>query len=745
MATFTVGVDSTETNTATADPDTSSPRRGRDEQHRPGDHFRSSADSYADADGYADTDADGYTHTDADGHADADADGYTDTDADRHADTRRRPTRLQPTPTDTPTPTPTDTPYADADGYADADTDADGYAYTDADGYADTDADGHAYTDADGHCLHATPTDTPTPTPTDTPTPTPTDTPTPTPTDTPTPTPTDTPTPDADGYAHTDADGHAYTDADGYSYTDADGHSHADADGYPYADADGYPYADADGHSYADADGHRHTDADGYAYADADRYRHADGDTYADDDGDTYRYAVADTDDRAAAGAEPGAGGRDHRHAGGQAINVPFSIDVYAVDDFFNVAPGANDTVSITTSDPGDTEPSSRPLVQGHTTFQILPLTLGAWVVTPSGGPGTNVASAPYRVVSRITTTAGNGSSGFSGDGGPATNARMTNPSGVLVDSAGNIFIADSGNARVRKVSSSGTITTAAQNIEGVMGMALKGDGNLLTVAQLGHAVFSMAPSGSIQQVFGTGIRTGSIDGEGGDARDDLGDGKQASAASLNFPTAIVVDGGGNSYIADKNNHRVRRVDGVTGIITTVAGTGVAGSSGDGGPATSAQLNLPSGLALDSAGNLYIAEQGGNRVRKVTPGGTISRVAGTGSYGYSGDDGLATSAKLASPFGVATDGAGNLYIADANNHRIRKVNSSGVITTVAGNGSPGFSGDGGPALKPGSTSRWEWRWTAPAIWTSPTPSTTASAGWSSPSGSVPAATVTVTV
>jgi len=384
-----------------------------------------------------------------------------------------------------------------------------------------------------------------------------------------------------------------------------------------------------------------------------------------------------------------------------QAIDVPFSIDVFAVDDFFNVAPGASDTVSITTSDPGDTEPSPRPLVQGHTTFQLLPLTLGAWVVTPSGGPGTNLASAPYRVVSRITTTAGNGSSGFAGDGGPATDASMTNPGSVLVDPAGNMFIADSGNARVRKVSFSGTITTAAQNMQGVMGMALKGDGNLLIVAQLGHAVFSMAPNGSTQQVFGTGIRTGSIDGEGGDSRDDLGDGKQASAASLNFPTAIVLDGGGNSYIADKNNHRVRRVDSATGIITTVAGTGVAGSSGDGGPATSAQLNLPSGLALDSAGNLYIAEQGGNRVRKVTPGGTISRAAGTGTYGYSGDDGPATSAKLASPFGLATDGAGNLYIADANNHRIRKVDSSGIITTVAGNGSPGFSGDGGASTEAG--------------------------------------------
>jgi hypothetical protein len=232
-----------------------------------------------------------------------------------------------------------------------------------------------------------------------------------------------------------------------------------------------------------------------------------------------------------------------------------------------------------------------------------------------------------------------------------------------------------------------------------VMGLALKGDGSLLIVAQFEHAVFSMAPSGSIQRAFGTGIRTGSIDGEGGDSRDDLGDGKNASAASLNFPTAIVIDGGGNSYIADTSNHRVRRVDSATGIITTVAGTGVDGSSGDGGPATGARLNRPSGLALDSAGNLFIADSGNSRVRKVTPGGIISTVVGTGSYGYSGDDGPATSATLASPFGLATDGAGNLFIADTSNHRIRKVNSSGVIATVAGNGSSGFSGDGGASTE----------------------------------------------
>jgi sugar lactone lactonase YvrE len=378
-----------------------------------------------------------------------------------------------------------------------------------------------------------------------------------------------------------------------------------------------------------------------------------------------------------------------------QAKAVPFSINVYAVDDFFNIAPGASDTIYVSTSDPGDIEPPPSPLVQGHAVFQIAPATLGTWVVSISGGPGPNRDSSLYAVVPRITTVAGNGSSGFSGDGGPATNARMTNPVGVLFDSAGNIFFADSGSSRVREVNLSGIISTLVQDMSAVTGMAFDGGGNLYIVAEIEHAVYQMPPGGSANKIVGTGIRTGSIDGQGGDPRDDLGDGRQALSCSLNFPTGVALDANGNLYIADKNNYRVRKVDHVTGIISTIAGTGVAGSSGDGGPATSAQLNQPSGLALDSQGDLYIAEEGGNRVRKVSPSGIISTVAGTGSYGYSGDNGPATSAKLAIPFGIAVDGAGNLYIADTGNDRIRKVDGAGTITTIAGNGSAGFAGDGG--------------------------------------------------
>ncbi len=380
-----------------------------------------------------------------------------------------------------------------------------------------------------------------------------------------------------------------------------------------------------------------------------------------------------------------------------EAKTVPFNINVYAVDDHYNIGTGASDTIYVSTSDPSDVEPSPASLVNGHVVFQIAPATLGTWVVSISGGPGTNRSSSAYTVAPRITTVAGNGSSGFSGDGGLATNATMTNPMGIALDSAGDIFFADSGSSRVREVNLSGIINTFVQSPTTVTGMAFDSSGNLYIVAQMSHAVYEVSPSGSVTKVVGTGYSTGSIDGEGGDPRDDLGDGKQALSCSLSYPTDVAIDASGNLYIADKNNQRVRKVDHTTGIVSTVAGTGVAGGSGDGGPATSAQLNQPSGLAIDNQGNLYIAEQGGNRVRKVSTSGIISTVAGTGTYGYSGDGYAATVAKLAIPYAVAVDGSGNLYIADTGNNRIRKVDTAGIITTIAGNGSSGYSGDGGPS------------------------------------------------
>src|ERR1019366_9345320 len=170
----------------------------------------------------------------------------------------------------------------------------------------------------------------------------------------------------------------------------------------------------------------------------------------------------------------------------------------------------------------------------------------------------------------------------------------------------------------------------------------------------------------------------------------NIGDNGPATGAQLNYPTGVAVDSAGNLYIADQYNHRIRKVS--NGVITTVAGSGTAGFSGDNGPATSAQLYYPAGVAVDAAGNLYIADQYNHRIRKVS-NGVITTVAGSGTAGFSGDNGPATSAQLSGPGGVAADSAGNLYIADTSNYRIRKV-SNGVITTAAGGGS---GGDNGPA------------------------------------------------
>jgi uncharacterized repeat protein (TIGR01451 family) len=247
-----------------------------------------------------------------------------------------------------------------------------------------------------------------------------------------------------------------------------------------------------------------------------------------------------------------------------------------------------------------------------------------------------------------FTTVAGNGAASFIGDGGPATSAQLNQPFGVAVDVSGNLYIADSSNNRVRKVAAATRVIT--------------------TVAGNGSFTYS-------------------------------GDGGPATSASLREPYGVAVDGSGNLYISDTRNHAVRKVAAATGVITTVAGNGTLGSSGDGGPATSAQLGLPQGIAVDGAGNLYIVDSVACEVRKVTAAtGIITTVAGNGTQGNSGDGGLATRAQLSIPLAVAVDSAGNLYIADSDNWEIRKVSAAtGVITTVAGNGAPGYTGDGGPA------------------------------------------------
>jgi sugar lactone lactonase YvrE len=338
-----------------------------------------------------------------------------------------------------------------------------------------------------------------------------------------------------------------------------------------------------------------------------------------------------------------------------------------------------------------------------------------------------------------ITTVAGNGACcGFGGDNGPATSAELYAPNGVAVDGAGNLYIADSGNDRIRRVSN-GVITTVAggagafgdngpatgADLWAPEGVAVDSSGNLYVADTFSQRIRRVS-NGVITTVAGGGSASGPAGGG------YSGDNGPAASAQLKRPSGVAVDGAGNLYIADNWNNCIRKVsNGVittvvsglrypagvavdaagnlyiadsgnnrvlkvsNGVVATVAGNGIYGYSGDNGPATSAQLYAPDGIAVDGAGNLYIADIGNYRIRKVS-NGVITTVAGNGTYGYDGDNGPAAHAQLGTPSGVAVDAAGNLYIADYMSQRIRKV-SNGVITTVAGNGTGGFSGDNGPA------------------------------------------------
>jgi sugar lactone lactonase YvrE len=291
--------------------------------------------------------------------------------------------------------------------------------------------------------------------------------------------------------------------------------------------------------------------------------------------------------------------------------------------------------------------------------------------------------------------------SGFSGDGDLATNAELNSPSGINVDPSGNVYIADIQNRRIRKVTPAGIISTVAGT--GIAGSW--GDGGPAIAAQLGFPVtvasdiagnlfIADLAGGWVRKVTPAGVIT-TVAGNG--TFGFSGDGGPATAAALNNPNGLAVDTSGNVFIADTFNSRVRKVT-PAGIISTVAGTGVAGFSGDGGPATAAEINAPTSLAIDSIGNLFIADRSNQRIRKVTPAGIISTVTGTGTAGFSGDGGLATSAQLNGPHSISVDVAGNLFIADQLNARIRKVTAAGIISTVAGSGAGGRTGDSGPAL-----------------------------------------------
>lgn len=289
---------------------------------------------------------------------------------------------------------------------------------------------------------------------------------------------------------------------------------------------------------------------------------------------------------------------------------------------------------------------------------------------------------------------------GYGGDNGPATNAQLNSPRDVEVDRFGNIFIADLDNSCIRKIDPLGIITTIA-GIPGSPGFS--GDSGMATDAQLGEP-FSIAidnagnlyiatranqrirkvdPSGIITTIAGTGITTYN------------GDNIPATMANLNFPAGVAVDKYGFVYISETSGFRVRKID-TLGIITTIGGTGISGFSGDSFPATNALLNGPINICTDSNCNVYITD-GGLRVRKIDINGIINTVAGNGIYGSSGDSGQATNAELNGCEGVKVDNVGNIYIADGTNLKIRLVSTSGFISTIAGNLITTALGDGGPA------------------------------------------------
>ncbi len=315
----------------------------------------------------------------------------------------------------------------------------------------------------------------------------------------------------------------------------------------------------------------------------------------------------------------------------------------------------------------------------------------GSWGIAADANGNIFIADDDMNVIRKIqpsgeiSTIAGMAYPGFSGDGGPATAAHLNYPSGLALDGHGNLYVADNGNYVIRKIDAAGVITTVAGT--GVWGYS--GDGGLAVSARLNGCVgLAFDRAGNMYIADGnTRIRKVTPAGyistvAGGSMWGFSGDGGRATEAALSGPCGVSVDTMGNIYFSDQLNNVIRKVS-VSGIITTIAGTTSGGYGGDNGPATRARLNTPGGVFADNSGNVFFADEGNNRVRKISPDGTITTVAGNGTYDFAGDEGLAINAALRFPSALCMNAAGNMFITDRKNYVIREVLSPGSVTIGA--------------------------------------------------------------
>ena len=388
---------------------------------------------------------------------------------------------------------------------------------------------------------------------------------------------------------------------------------------------------------------------------------------------------------------------------GGTVATPQFDLTnrIYTADQHVTIA-DATDGCTIYYTTDGTTPTASSPvystpvaILGNGTTMTIKAFATKQWLSDSA------VAAATFTVSYPISSVAGNGKAGFAGDGGLATSARLSSPQAVAVGLYGDLYIADTGNSLIRKVDTAGHISTVAGNttwagysgdggaavgayLNNPAGVAVDGYGNIYIADQLNNRIRKVDALGTITTVAGNG------------SAGYTGDGGPATGATLRWPAGISVDWQGFLYIADSGNHAIRRVD-PSGTISTVAGTGTSGFSGDDGAATLARLSQPEDVSTDGYGTFFIADYLNNRIRQVL-GGTITTLTGGTTLGYTGDGGPAVSATVDFPMGVAALGSGALLIADTSNNVIRRIDAGGTMVTIAGTGSAGYWGDGSAAV-----------------------------------------------